>query len=113
MTITLVGAGLPSGFPPFTPDPGQRLVSPKLSAYCRLSADASCPTLGSFELIDSQGTRHSPAIAVTGPGFLPSGEFGGGTSITGGLVFMVPIDASPMILRYAGYQGQEAYFRLE
>jgi hypothetical protein len=111
--MTLVGAGLPSGFPLFTPDPGQRLVSPRLSAYCDLSAGSYCQTLGSFELIDSQGTRHSPAIAVTGQGFLPSGEFAGGTSITGGLVFMVPIDASPMTLRYVGHQGHEAYFRLE
>jgi hypothetical protein len=113
MTLTVVGTGLPAGFPPVTPDPGQRFVSPTLSADCRRSPGSSCPTLGSFELIDSEGTRHSPSIAVSGPGFLPYGPFPGGASITGGLVFMVPVDLSPLTLRYVGGEGAEAYFRIE
>lgn len=113
MTITLLGTGLPAGFKPFTPHPGQRFVTPSLSVRCSLPPDTYCQTLGSFELIDSQGTRHSAVVAANGQGFLPTGPLPGGTSIGGGLVFMVPIDASPMVLRYVGYQGIEAYFRIE
>jgi hypothetical protein len=113
MTITLVGMELPAGFPPVTPDPGHRFVAPQLAFFCQLPAAAYCQGIGSFELIDSQGTRHSPAIAVSGEGFLSTEDFPGGTSITGGLVFMVPIDAAPLILRYVGDQGREAFFRIE
>ncbi len=113
MTITLVGLELPSGFPSVTPDPGHLFVAPQLSFFCQLPADSYCQRIGPFELIDSQGTRHSPAIAVSGEGFLSTENIPGGTSMTGSLVFMVPINAAPMILRYVGYQGQEAYFRIE
>ena len=113
MTITLVGAQLPPGVTHSTPDAGQRFVSPALSVYCFLPPASDCHTLGPFELIDSQGTRHSPVRAATGEGFLPSGDFPGGTTIEGALVFMVPIDASPMTLRYVGHQGQEAYFQVD
>jgi hypothetical protein len=113
LTITLVGLGLPSGFPPVTPDAGHRFVAPQLSLFCKLPADAYCQSIGSFELIDSQGTRHSPAIAVSGEGFLSKEDFPGGTSITGGMVFMVPIEAAPFLLRYVGDQGREAFFQIE
>ncbi len=113
ITITLVGAQLPPGVMHSTPDAGQRFVSPALSVYCLLPPASDCQTLGPFELIDSHGTRHSPVRAAAGEGFLPSGDFPGGTTIEGALVFMVPIDASPMTLRYVGHQGQEAYFLLE
>jgi hypothetical protein len=113
LTITVVGLGLPSGFPSVTPDAGHRFVAPQLSFFCKLPADAYCQSIGSFELIDSQGTRHSPAIAVSGEGFLSKEDFPGGTSITGGMVFMVPIEAAPFILRYVGDQGREAFFRIE
>jgi len=113
MTITLVALGLPSGFPPVTPDAGHRFVAPQLSFFCKRPADAYCQIIGSFELIDSQGTRHSPAIAVSGEGFLSKEDFPGGTSITGGMVFMVPIEAAPFLLRYVGDQGREAFFRIE
>lgn len=113
LTITLVGLDLPSGFPLVTPDPGYRFVAPQLSFFCQLPAGSDCQGIGSFELIDSQGTRHSPVIAVTGEGFLSTEDFSGGTSITGGMVFMVPIEAAPLILRYVGDQGREAFFRIE
>jgi hypothetical protein len=113
VSITLVGLEIPPGFPPATPDPGQQFVAPKLSIYCKLSVDSYCQMLGPFELIDSHGTRHSPAIAVTGGGFLPKEEIPGGTSITGSLVFMVPIDAAPMLLRYVAGGGDEAYFQID
>jgi hypothetical protein len=113
MTLTAVGTGLPVGFPTVTPDPGQRFVSPRLFAYCRLPPGSACETLGSFELIDSEGTRHSPSVAVSGAGFLPRGDIPGGTSITGSLVFMVPVDLGPPILRYVGRQGAEAYLQIE
>jgi hypothetical protein len=112
-TLTLVGEGLPSGFPQVTPNPGQRFVAPQLSSYCRLSAGSYCEGLGSFELIDSHGTRHSPSIAVSGEGFLPAEDFPGGTSIAGALVFMVPTDTSSLTLRYVGPQGLEAFFQVE
>ena len=112
MTMALVGTGLPAGFPTVTPAPGHRFVSPRLVSSCHLSPSFNC-RLGSFELIDSQGTRHSPAIAVTGPGFLPFGKFPGGSSIEGALVFMVPTDASPFTLRHVAHQDQEAFFLLE
>jgi hypothetical protein len=111
MTLTLVGTGLPAGFPAVTPDAGQRFVAPRLTSICHLAPGSSCP-LGSFELIDSQGTRHSAGVTVAGEGFLPSGDFPGGTSVEGGLVFMVPVDAGPFTLRNVGLGG-EAYFRLE
>lgn len=113
MTITLVGMRLPAGFPAVTPDPGDRFVAPQLSFLCQLPADAYCQRIGSFELIDAQGTRHSPAIAVSGEGFLSTEDFPGGTLITGGMVFMVPMEADPFILRYLGYRGREAFFRIE
>lgn len=113
MTITLVGLELPSGFPPVTPDQGHRFVAPQLSFFCQLPAASYCQRIGSFELIDSQGTRHSPVIAVSGEGFLSTEDFPGGTAIAGGMVFMVPIDAAPLILRYIGYQGHEAFFQIE
>jgi hypothetical protein len=113
LTITLVGMGLPSGFPPVTPDAGHRFVAPQLTFFCKLPAGSYCQSIGSFELIDSQGTRHSPAIAVSGEGFLSKGDFPGGTSITGGMVFMVPIEAAPFLLRYVGDHGREAFFRIE
>lgn len=113
MTITLVGMGLPAGFPPVTPDAGHRFVAPQLSFFCKLPADAYCPSIGAFELIDSQGTRHSPAIAVSGEGFLSKEDFLGGTAITGSMVFMVPIEAAPFLLRYVGDHGREAFFRIE
>src|SRR6185436_11541745 len=81
MTITLVGLGLPSGFPVVTPDPGYRFVAPQLSFFCKLPATDYCQGIGSFELIDSYGTRHSPAIAISGEGFLPTEDFPGGTAI--------------------------------
>jgi hypothetical protein len=88
-------------------------VSPVLSIYCRLPADSYCGPLGSFELIDSYGTRHSPSIAVTGEGFLPRGEIPGGAAIAGGLVFIVPLNSDPLTLRYVTSQTQEAYFLVE
>ncbi len=113
MTITLVGLELPAGFPSVTPDPGYRFVAPQLSFFCHLPADSYCRGIGSFELIDSQGTRHSPDVAVSGEGFLSTEAFPGGTAITGGMVFMVPSDAAPLILRYVGFHGREAFFRIE
>jgi hypothetical protein len=112
MTMTLVGSGVPEGFPTVTPAAGHRFVSPSLVIDCHLPRSAACRP-GSFELIDSQGTRHSPAIAVSGQGFLPLGEFPGGTSVEGGIVFMVPIDASPFTLRHVRGLDQEAFFLLE
>ncbi|MBX7215315.1 MAG: hypothetical protein K1X39_15010 [Thermoflexales bacterium] len=113
LTVTLVGLGLPAGFPAVTPDAGLQLVAPQLMVVCTRPADDECPSLGAFELIDADGTRHSPVIAVTGEGFLPKGEFGGGTAIAGGMVFMPPVDAAPYVLRYAGSQGREAFFVIE
>ncbi len=113
LTITLVGLGLPAGFPVVTPDTGHQFVAPQLTVVCQLPADAECRALSPFELIDAQGTRHSPAIAVTGEGFLAKAAFGGGTAVTGGLVFMVPIEAAPYVLRYVGEQGREAFFVVE
>jgi hypothetical protein len=113
VTITLVGLDLPAGFPLVTPDPGHQFVAPQLSFHCRLPAGSDCQRIGSFELIDSQGTRHSPAIAVSGEGFLSTEDIPGGTSMTGSLVFMVALDAAPLILRYVGHQGLEAFFRIE
>lgn len=113
MTLTLVGLGLPPGFPVVTPDAGLRFVAPQLVIECTLPAGDACPSLGAFELIDAAGTRHSPVIAVTGEGFLPKEEFGGGTTISGGIVFAPPVDAAPYMLRYAGSQGREAFFAIE
>lgn len=113
MTITLIGMELPAGFPSVTPDPGHRFVAPQLAFFCQLPATSHCQRIGSFELIDAQGTRHSPSIAVSGEGFLSTEAFPGGTSITGGMVFMVPIEATPMILRYVGSQGREAFFQID
>jgi hypothetical protein len=112
MTMALAGVALPAGFPDVTPDPGQQFVSPGLISTCLLPPDSSC-RIGSFELIDSRGTRHSPAIAVSGAGFLPLGEFPGGSSIEGSLVFMVPVGTGPFLLRNVGPEGREAYFLLE
>ncbi len=37
----------------------------------------------------------------------------GGTTITNGMVFMVPIDAVPYLLRYVGEQERKAFFRIK
>lgn len=113
MTITLVGMGLPAGFPLATPDPGFRFVAPQMTVFCKLPADSACEAIGPFELIDSYGTRHSPVIAVSGEGFLSKVAIPGSTSITGGMVFMVPSDTTSLLLRYIGEGGREAFFKIE
>jgi len=98
-----------------TPVPGSHYLFAKITATCNLSADESCNLSGfEFSLIDSAGVVHDAEIFVAGvPGTFEAGDFFGGATKEGYLVFTAPEGDERLILKYEELFGGEAYLALQ
>lgn len=97
-----------------TPEPAADYVLVGIAATCNLAPEASCRLSGlEFSLVDPAGIAHNPRVLIAGvPGKFEGGEFFGGATKTGYLVFVIEGQPSDYILKYEVLFGGEAYLQL-
>lgn len=97
------------------PEPGQQYIFVNISTTCDKGTDDTCNLFGfEFSLIDSSGITHDAELFVAGVnGLFEPGEFYGGATKTGYLVFLVPEGDESLILKYEALFVGEAFFALK
>lgn len=98
-----------------TPEPSMHYLFVRLSAACNRPPDSSCRLSGlEFSLVDPTGLAHNPRLLLAGvPGKFEGGEFFGGATKHGTLIFSVPGDEVDFLLKYEALFGGEAYLSLD
>jgi hypothetical protein len=97
-----------------TPVPGTHYLLAKIAATCNLSTDESCNLIGfEFSLIDSSGVVHDAEFVAGVPGEFEGGDFFGGATKEGYMVFTAPEGDEGLILKYEELFGGEAYLALQ
>jgi hypothetical protein len=98
-----------------TPEPGSDYILVGLTATCDLPPESSCRLSGlEFSLVDTAGIAHNPRLLLAGvPGKFEGGEFFGGSTRSGYLIYLVEGDPAEYILKYQALFGGEAYLTLE
>jgi hypothetical protein len=98
-----------------TPEPSANYILVGIAATCHLPADSSCRLSGlEFSLIDTAGIGHNPRLLIAGvPGKFEGGEFFGGATKEGYLIFVVDGEPADYVLKYEALFGREAYLQLD
>lgn len=98
-----------------TPEPAMHYLFVGVAAACNRPPDSSCRLSGlEFSLVDPAGLAHNPRLLLAGvPGKFEGGEFFGGATRQGTLIFSVPGDEVDFLLKYEALFGGEAYLSLD
>jgi hypothetical protein len=98
-----------------TPEPASDYILVGVKATCNLPAESSCRLSGlEFSLVDTAGIAHNPRLLIAGvPGKFEGGEFFGGATRSGYLIYVVNGDPGEYILKYQALFGGEAYLALQ
>jgi len=98
-----------------TPEPEADYIFVGIAATCSLPAESSCRLGGlEFTLVDAAGIAHNPRLLIAGvPHKYEGGEFFGGATKDGYLIFEVEGEPADYVLKYEALLGGEAYLRLE
>jgi hypothetical protein len=97
-----------------TPEPAADYILVGIAATCNLPPESSCRLSGlEFSLVDSAGLGHNPRLLIAGvPGKFEGGEFFGGATRAGYLIFVIEGQPSDYVLKYEALLGGEAYLQL-
>lgn len=97
-----------------TPEPAADYILVGIAATCNLPPESSCRLSGlEFSLVDRAGLGHNPRLLIAGvPGKFEGGEFFGGATRAGYLIFLIEGQPSDYVLRYEALFGGEAYLQL-
>lgn len=98
-----------------TPGPNADYVLVGIAATCNLPSESSCHLGGlEFSLVDAAGIAHHPRLLIAGiAGKFEGGEFFGGATKQGYLIFEIEGEPADHVLKYEAPLGGEAYLRLE
>lgn len=98
-----------------TPEPQADYILVGVAAACNLPPESSCRLSGlEFSLVDSSGLGHNPRLLIAGvAGKFEGGEFFGGATRQGYLIFVIEGAPADHVLKYQALLGGEAYLRLD
>lgn len=97
-----------------TPEPAADYILVGVAAACNLPPASSCRLSGlEFSLVDNSGLGHNPRLLIAGvEGKFEGGEFFGGATRQGYLIFLIEGAPADYVLKYQALFGGEAYLQL-